>query len=390
MMYLCLIVATASTLTGDDPVRYGGATLPQWQTRLGQLDPTDPGNAAAVPALIAIIDDERLSSEVRRPFAMMLGRMGAISRDAIPVLVEKLERRDPSGEPTYAWAARALGLYGVHARSAVPALVDLLFDERFPQHYRTLSIEALARIGTDHHDVMPALIRLLQYRGEDPEKVTPAQASVYRELAAEALSVMGPDAEMAAPLLIRCVRNPQETDAVRRKAIVALGAIGPRAALAIPALVEVLELSQDETLRTGASEALGKIGPPALPMLQRYLQHPDAATRRYAARSIALMGKQAQPAVRTLIAALNDPDPPVRVTICESLYTTTAAPDAYIPQLIELLTCDDRQVRVRAMRLLIKLGQLVQPHLDQLRQLESHSSAATRSVVRRTLRELSR
>ena len=262
----------------------------------------------------------------------------------------------------------------------MPALVDLLFDEDIPQGDRTLPIEALARIGTAHPEVLPALIRLLQYEGDDSSKVTTAQASVFRELAAEAFSYIGPDADLAAPLLVRAVRNVQETDAVRRKAIVALGSMGGRAALAVPALIETLEFEQVDALRAVASEALGRIGAPALPVLQRYLQHSDPQVRGYAAQAIARMGKQARPALSTLVAAPSDPDHAVRMALCDSLEAMNADTASYVPQLIQLLASDSRQVRMRAMRLLLKLGPQVRPYVSQLQQLQNHSSSAARAM----------
>jgi HEAT repeat protein len=385
MTYFALVLLAVGQAAPQEPKLYGDATLAQWQERLGNLDPSDPGNAPLVPALISIIDDAELPYDARRPFAMTLGRMGAVGRDAIPVLIQQIERRRELDEPTYAWAARALGLFGVHARQAVPALIDLLFDEDIPQGQRTLPMEALARIGTAHPQVMPALIRLLQYQGQDPAKVSAAEASVFRELAADAISFIGPEADLAAPLLVRVVRDPGETDAVRRKAIVALGSIGPPAALAVPALVETLEFEQTAALRLDASESLGKIGRAALPVLQRYLRHPEPVVRYYAAHGLAQMGDQARPAMRALIAALADPDAQVCLAACESLEAMSASPAAYVPPLIQLLTSDSRQVRMSAKRLLEKLGPKATPFLDQLRALEQHDRASVRAIVRKTL-----
>ena len=367
---------------------YGELTLEQWQDCLHSLDPKDVQNAHHVPGLIEVIQDNELSSATRRPFAMMLARMGAISESAIPVLRDQIRMRGQLAESTYAWAARALGIYGIVARPAVPELVEMLFDEDLPTGDRTLPIEALARIGTAHPEVMPALLQLLQYQGIDSSKVTAAQASVFRELAIEALAYIGPDADLAAPLLVRAVRTPQETQEVRRKAVVALGAIGSRAALAIPALVETLEFDSSSALRLAAAEALGKIGTPALPLLTRYLQHRDPQIRALVVQSMVGMGRQARAAQPQLVNALADSAVDVRIAACEALAAITAAPAAYVPVLITLLDCDQRQVRMRAMRLLCKLGPRVAPYRQQLVQLQDSDNAATRALVRKTLKEL--
>jgi HEAT repeat protein len=377
-----------SSVASAEAELYGGLTLEQWQERLSEINPADPRSAAYVPAMIEVIGDEGIPSDVRRPFAVMLGRMGPFAREAVPLLAGQIERRHEVDEPTYAWAARALALMGTHARAAAPVLVELLFDEEIPDGDRTLSVEALARIGPTHPAVMPALIRLLQYRGLDPSQVSATRAAHFRELAAEALTLIGPDADMAAPLLIRAVRNRDESESVRRKSIVALGAMRGRAALAVPALLEVLEFERPIALRMAAGEALGDIGEGALPFLQRYLQHSDATVRRYAAQAIGRMGKQAQPALSVLVTALQDEDPEVRIAICESLVSCDADPALYMLTLINLLASERRQVRVSAMRLLTELGPRTQPYWPEIHALEASSSAAVRAVVRKTLEAL--
>jgi hypothetical protein len=382
---LCAMVGWSS---GEEGKRYGGLTIRQWSDRLGQLDPRDPRAAEVVPALIAIISDEQLSSETRRPFAVTLGRIGAPARDAVPVLVTQIRERDRITEPTYLWAARALGFMGVTAKEAAPALIDLVFDEDVPLAYRTLPIEALARIGTAHPDVLPALIRLLQYQSRAGGPVSAAEASVLRELAAEALALLGPDAELAVPLLVRAVRNPRESESVRRRAMTTLGSLGPRAVPAVAALLEVLQLNDSATLRNVAGESLGEIGPPALPVLVTSLRHPDPDVRQAAAAGIARMGNQAQAAVEDLLAVLGDDDDQVRIQICETLESIGGATDRFAPELIRLLTSESRQIRMRAMRLLVALGPRADPYRDQLRALERHASSDVRAIARITLRRL--
>ncbi len=382
----CLAQAAA---VSDAARQYGGLTLEQWQERLGHLDPADPQSASAVGPLLEIVQDDALSAPERRPFAITLGRMGTAATDAIPFFITQIERRRELKEPTYLWSAQALGLYGIHARQAAPALIDMLFDEDLPRAYRTLPVEALARIGTAHPDVLPALIRLLQYEGHDKSKVNAADASVFRELAAEALAIIGPEADLAAPLLVRAIRDTHESDSVRRKAINALGAMGSRGALAIPALIETLEFEQSAALRSAVRDALGKIGQPALPTMIQYLRHTDPQVRLYVAGGIGKMGAAGQPAIPTLIAALQDPDDEVRLAVCEALQAVGVEPEQFVRPLVKLLRSDQRQVRMGAMRLLIALGAKMQPYLELLQELQDDSRADVRAVARKTLERLS-
>ncbi len=387
---IVLIVSCSALAVAEDGVGklYGGLTLEQWHDRLGYLDPTDPHSASAVPPLMEIIQDSGLSADERRPFAMTLGRLGPAASDSIPLLIAQIEQRKELGKPTYAWAARALGLFGVHAKDAAPALIDLLFDEDIPQADRTLPIEALARIGSAHPDVLGALIRLLQYEGLDPSKVSAAEASVFRELAAEALGLMGPDADLAAPLLMRAVRDVRESESVRRKALVALGAMRSRAALAIPALIETLEFEQSDALRGAAGEALGKIGLPALPIMLQYLQHSNPKVRFHMACGLKQMGSAGQPATPTLIAAIGDQDETVRLAICEALAAIAPDPGPYAEPLVRLLTSELRQVRMGAMRLIVKLGPQMQPYLGLLEQLQDDPRSEVNTIARKTLEKL--
>ena len=251
-----------------------------------------------------------------------------------------------------------------------------------------MPIEALARIGTAHPDVLPALIRLLQYEPSDERKVSAADASVFRELAAEALTIVGPEADLAAPLLVRAVRNPRESQAVRRKAIIALGAIGPRAAIAIPALVESIVFDESPALREAAGEALGKTGPAALPVLSQYLQHTDPKVRYCAVLGLRQMSRQGAAAAAPLAALLTDEDDEVRVAVCEALQTIGVDAGSFAPVLIDLLTSELRQVRMRAMRLIVKLAPQMHAHLDLLRSLESDPRGHVRSITRTTVRNL--
>jgi len=80
---------------GDGERVYGTYRLIDWQARLSSLDPKSTEALDSIPALIAIISDARLPADVRRPFAVTLGRIGVPARDAIPVL----DRADRAATP---------------------------------------------------------------------------------------------------------------------------------------------------------------------------------------------------------------------------------------------------------------------------------------------------
>ena len=386
-----LIEASAVLMAGQSPgeKRYGGVLLSEWQQRLGDLDPKSPQAESVVDPLIDIVNDVDLPSTTRRMFAVTLGRIGPRATQAIPVMVDKVQRRHDLHDESYVWAARALGLYGIHAKPAVPVLIDLLFDESIPQGFRQLSLETLAQVGTAHPAVMPALIRLLEYQPPAASQLTAADASVLREYAAETLTIIGQEAYFAAPLLVRVVRNSAETENVRFKAIVALGAIGGGAAVAIPALTETMEFEPSPVLRDAAAEALPKIGPAAIPVLRRYLQHERVELRRLAAEGLREMGQGAGVAVVDLIRCLgSDQEDLPRIACCEALHGMGIDASRYVKPLLGLLASPDRQVRMRAMRLLVTIGPQLGPHLETLQRMQDDGRPHVRAIVRKTLQKI--
>jgi hypothetical protein len=89
----------------------------------------------------------------------------------------------------------------------------------------------------------------------------------------------------------------------------ALGRIGPAA---VPNLVEALH-SQDATVRLKAIEVLGRMGSDAheaVPELINLLDDPDPTVRKAAARTLGLIGPAANAAVPALMRKRLQPSPP--------------------------------------------------------------------------------
>jgi HEAT repeat protein len=215
-----------------------------------------------------------------------------------------------------------------------------------------------------------------------------ADASVLREYAAETLAIIGQKAYFAAPLLVRVVRDTSETESVRRKAIVALGAIGGAANVAIPALIETMEF-ESPTLRGAAAEALPKLGPAVVPVLRQYLQHERVELRQLAAEGLGQMGQGAASAVGQLLRCLDSDEQDLpRIACCEALHAIGVEPARYAEPLIALLASEDRQVRMRAMRLLVTIGGQLGPYLESLRRMQNDPRPHARAVARKALEKI--
>lgn len=106
------------------------------------------------------------------------------------------------------------------------------------------------------------------------------------------------------------ILRPRETWTERETVAEALGRIGPAA---VPALVSALQRPEAEA-RLQAIEVLGRMGPDAkdaVAELTRMLDDPDLRIRKAAARTLGLIGPEAAAAVPALMRSLVEPTPKV-------------------------------------------------------------------------------
>lgn len=282
--------------------------------------------------------------------------------------------RDTLGRSTMtALLEPALGQIGWDARDTVPALIELLGDQKVEM--RWASADALGSCGLDAVEAVPGLVRLLdgsfvrRWECEEPALLTavddPGQHRVNHEIeacncrcsAARALGDIGAAAKDSAPSLIRASRD--EDWNVRGEAIWALGQFGPVTDDVIPTLIEALRDPRDEVfdvalnalgwvgieapmatlpklleaaltddnsdVQGNAFLLLGRLGSPAIPALIDALNHPSRNIRRLAAEEFATRGKLAGEAVPALTKALKDHDARVRKFAAHALEEVNAA-----------------------------------------------------------------
>lgn len=259
--------------------------IPVFASKIGNENPRDRraaahglaliGNqdvSAALPALLQAAKDT--DKDVRRTAVMGLGDIGAPPEHAIPAIVAVLE-----SDESYT-AARALAEFGPKAEPAIGPLTKALSYKN--SIARSSSAEALGKIGPAARASAPALRKALKDEDESA-----------RGFAAWAIwKVEG----IASPDVIDALIELLETHDILTglRAIETLGDIGPPAKAALPALAKartkghpffaapviwatgciheekdlvprlMLELSNKEpNTRSGASWALGKMGPDA-------------------------------------------------------------------------------------------------------------------------------
>lgn len=407
------VEATATSPTADlqppsvdtpAPTRYDGRTLAEWRERIKDLDFKAPDIGREVPGLLAICQDQSAPWFSRRQAALTLGRIGAPAQSAVPELIRLLS--EPGDDPelsTELWAIKALALYGPLAADAAPALIAILQDETEAPLPRLATIEALGRIGPTEPTVLPAITRVLDAGIEadrrarsaplpDPPPESGGRENIADTLeravaAAEMLELFGGHAASATPALIRATAAHDVL--LRRAAANTLGMIGPAADLAIPALADLVLFDDELEIRDLAARALGRIGPAAEPVLIQLLEDPDPDVRMRAASACReLRTGASRTAVAALTTARADSDPLVRIAALESLWAVSGDVAAVAPPAIAELANPDRDIRMRAVRLLESLGPKLDGWLPDLRTLADSNGTPAAQAASRVLKTL--
>lgn len=189
-----------------------------------------------------------------------------IGTNAIPFLLQYMAGSSSAGFFD-SGTLQAFRILGPEARSAIPELArlatnqpqSLLRAQAHEQHPVSMfGYDPLMALGAIGPEALPALVSIL----------TNGIAPGTRLGAIEALSGMGTNARPAVPVLLQYVDD--ENDLVASQAVSALRAAGPGNPAALAALEKAAQ-GPRLILRSGALEALGRFGRPAVPALLRAL-----------------------------------------------------------------------------------------------------------------------
>jgi HEAT repeat protein len=135
-------------------------------------------------------------------------------------------------------------------------------------------------------------------------------------------------------------------------AFVAPGLVAAAALAADPALLQKLSAevrSADEATRVKAIEQLGKLGAPAVAVLQPLLKAKSPVERAYAARALGDIGPAAKGATEGLVGLLADPDGAVRRQAIVAIASIRPGPQVTVPLFVKLMHDSDEGVRMRVM-----------------------------------------
>jgi HEAT repeat protein len=143
----------------------------------------------------------------------------------------------------------------------------------------------------------------------------------------------------AVPAIAQALRE-HDRSRVRSGCAKALGFMGPAASEAVPALQKALH-DADPDVRMAASESLGRIGHKSASertaMLEKSASGSDKSLKRRAIRELGQIGPSAKSANAILRAALDDPEPGIRLDAANSLWRTDRDAEHVVPVLAELL-----------------------------------------------------
>ncbi len=239
--------------------------------------------------------------------------------------------------------------------------------------------EWLTRLGNENQEVRMAAVHGLGHRGGTGEakKVAPALVDAFKKEKdarvryeiAWALGKMGADAAAAVPDLTAALADKE----VAYRAAQALGEIGPAAKAAIPSLVAALAKSE---ITHVAAAALGKVGLDAMPALLDATKSKESIVRSGAAEALGKLGARspashvggggtgpAQKIVPTLSALLKDANNDVRYRAAAALKALGAQAAPAVPALVAALKDKKRDVRNQSAQALGRLGSAAVPAL---------------------------
>lgn len=128
--------------------------------------------------------------------------------------------------------------------------------------------------------------------------------------------------------------------------------------------------SGDEARAEAAIAKLPSVGSDILPGLRELLSSGEADTRWWAARALAEVSHPETPAL--LVQALHDPDPGVRQ--CAALALRHQTSPQTVPDLVALLSSQDRLLALLVADALVAIGKEAVPALLEVMQSGSHSA----------------
>jgi HEAT repeat protein len=252
---LVFVVALSFCTRAEEP-KHEGKTAAEWKKALGSQDKKESDAApyalsrfgpSAVPLIIAALKSDEL--KIRRGAAQSLAEMGPPGKSAVPALVAMLEEeKDLQTQGTAIWALLNIGK---SSAPAVPLLTKLL-DHENPE-MRAAAMGALGAIGPAASGAVTKIVSLLKENIKN-RRVAHVCAHALRDI-----GMKEAEAKTAIPLLVEgmLTEHSKGNDInYHAEALIKTGKF------AVPALIDLLK-SGDGKSRCLAGCCILRIGPDA-------------------------------------------------------------------------------------------------------------------------------
>jgi HEAT repeat protein len=234
-------------------------------------------------------------------------KLGPEDQQALQPAVQALAQMLKASDPKLRSAA-ARGLRGLSsaAKAAVPALIEALSDHDesvfHMVNYALQQIAASGAMGSEGTAAVPVLTQVLGSDTWEDRRLKGAAAGTLAALWQAGVGT-GPEADAAVPLLIEIVSDRESGwhQTDLGPAADALGALGAKAEPAVLTLIEALD---EFPGRENAAKALGNIGPAAreaVPALRKLVDSSDDPLAHQAKEALKKIGPEA---LSTAIPAL--------------------------------------------------------------------------------------
>ena len=194
-----------------------------------------------------------------------------------------------------------------------------------------------------------------------------------RQLAVQIVSQLNDELiETIVPQLAQLVEDDTEDLGIRIRATRLVGRLRASGRAALSALIQVIRHESPRNLRTAAIDAAVKVTDnpsEIISVLHELLaSDDDALLRRIAATRLGQFGSQASVAVTDLVQALRDPEPRVRQSAANALGQIGPAA---LPHLEPLLDSDGREIRMRAIYSIGRMGATAKSMVPRMEALRS-------------------
>ena len=277
-----IIIALVITILVVALVGGGVVWLNRWISGMRQMGPVCSGDLA--------YDIEHSGSDHAMDIIGGLGHEGPAAAYAVPVLIDLIKKKHIRAGN----AATALGKIGAVSEDVIPALIEALESDDWSMRVRVA--EALGRIGPMAIEASDALTRLLRDKDDDVQLA-----------AAYALVDIGVHDKAAVPIILKTV-NESGLPGDRHKAAIYLGRMGPAAKAVLPDFLELSEY-KDRHLRLAVKSAIVTIrGEDTKSCIDEVVSYIKKGEGGFVIGILAMFGYEASSTVPLLFETLKVPE----------------------------------------------------------------------------------